>query len=286
MPVAMSSVGFAGSIGELDLAEMWSRAGGRYGVLGAGDLSCTVIPTADRTVRIDAGSAWGHGVLATLEADANVQFDLSASGTRWDMVVVRRTWSPPGGTAELDVVKGVTAQQVSAFTQRKERAYPTGLVDEQPLWLVPITAGQQEPGLPVDIRCWFANGGMVAKSDIVRQYLDEPGTHVTIGGTQWTYDIGANGSLGWVRPPQRLSRVYAIAVHPSGRTPVTWPAFPTANLVVHPAMKYLGVIGDVGVHVLAGDIKATGCSLVIFDVTGAVKTSGEYDVMVTVEQGA
>jgi hypothetical protein len=62
---------------------------------------------------------------------------------------------------------------------------------------VQVTAGQTQPTAIVDLRCWASNGGMVAKDDLVKGYLNQIGTCVSINGTEWRYVPGANDVAQW-----------------------------------------------------------------------------------------
>lgn len=190
--MALTSVGYAGSVTSADWADLTAAFGAQYGVLGAGDWKVTTVAGQDRTVSIAAGSGFGHGILDTTDAAQTVQLGTVGSGSRWDTIVARRTWSTPATV--LMAVQGTSTQGLAASRQ----ANP-GVVDDQPIALVQVTAGQQLPTSVVDLRCWRGNGGMTAASEDALAYLTSPGSVIWVNGVEWVRQVASNGSISWVR---------------------------------------------------------------------------------------
>ncbi|GAP53952.1 hypothetical protein AHiyo6_05170 [Arthrobacter sp. Hiyo6] len=141
-----------------------------------------------------AGKAHGHGVTDEAAIDEVVQCDTLASGTRWDLIAVRRNWQPSlGGPSTLVAIQAGTTAEIPAA-----RKVGPGVEDDQPIALVKWVGGLSAPQQIIDLRVWPAAGGMVAADDIARTYLDQIGTRVKIGSNTWSYEILANDIPGWV----------------------------------------------------------------------------------------
>lgn len=202
------SVGYGGTIDEVAWANITPHLGADFGVMGAGDWRVTADPTGDRRVKIAPGVAFGRGVFDTLDLETTFQFPAIASGSRWDVLYVRRSWSGGGGTTTLHREAATTAGDIPGTRQDNP-----GVVVDQPLALVRLVAGQTVPAEIVDLRVWQANGGAVAVSDKVLQYLNAPGTEVRIGATVWTRVVSAAGVESWERTDaeSRYPRLFTAA---------------------------------------------------------------------------
>lgn len=164
-----------------------------YGVRSAPDWAVTAVAGADRTVSIAAGFGWGRGVTDQTVANDTIQLDTISSGSRWDLIVARRDWTPTAGVTTFQKVNGGATQIIPGG-----RNVGPGNIDDQPLALVQITAGQTQPTAIIDLRCWAGNGGLVAKDVLVKSYLNILGASVYIGGVVWRYIPGANDVPTWV----------------------------------------------------------------------------------------
>lgn len=191
--MALTSVGYDGSIGENELPGWMRSARAAYGVLGVGDWRVETVSGQDRTVSVAAGTGFGRGVVDTTDASETIQLAIVASGSRWDTICRRRDFAT--NTTSLVAVQGSATKGVAAGRQ----VSTTGGVDDQPLALVQVTAGQQLPTAIERVRCWPGNGGMVAESIDALAYLDEPGAVVWVAGVQWVRTVAANGTTSWVQ---------------------------------------------------------------------------------------
>lgn len=206
-----------------------------YGVRGAGDWKASGVAGQDRTVSVSSGRGWGHGVTDKTDANETLQLETIASGTRWDMIAVRRDWTPTAGVSKFQVIKGGATQTI-----------PSGRllgpsVDDQPIWLVQVTAGQTQITGLIDLRVWVGDGaGIVAGSDLVRSYMDAVGTRINADGIDWLRKQDGNGTPFWEnqqtiegvpafrRPIIKAANV-ALNTTPLGDAYYTFPsAFPTA----------------------------------------------------------
>ncbi|WP_324644146.1 hypothetical protein [Pseudarthrobacter sp. LT1] len=181
---------------ETDRAQNLAGAA-QYGVYGPGDFKVTAHPSIPYAVLVKQGRAHGYGVTDEAEIDQVVQCATIASGTRWDLIVVRRNWQPAlGGPSTLEVIQAGADPIIPAT-----RKIGPGVEDDQPLFLVKWQGGTSAPVEFIDLRVWAGNGGLYAKSELVRTYLTDVGTEVNISGAKWVYKLGVNDMAGWERIP-------------------------------------------------------------------------------------
>lgn len=186
------TAGYDGTVDEVQFAEILHR----YSVVGPDDFKATT-QAGDRIVAISDGVALGPGTRDVATAIPNIQF-AAASGTRWDLVVLRRDWQPPGGASSIAIVQGGSTKDYPALgTAATNWNRRPGIMDDQPLYLQEVNGTLL--GQRVDLRCWAAHGGLSAKDDMVRTYLDRVGTEVNINGAIWQLQSGANGIQEWAK---------------------------------------------------------------------------------------
>ena len=192
--MAFTSIGYDGTVNESQWAKLIPSAGSsEYGVKGAGDLKVSAVPGQPLMVSVAAGTTWGHGVLDTETANTTITCSAISSGTRWDLIALRRNWQPlAGGPTSVVKVTGTASKTIPAA-----RETDPGVEDDQPLALVQWTAGQTQPTAIIDLRCWAGNGGVIAKDELALTYLAKLGATVTIGKATWTYAPGSNDIPGW-----------------------------------------------------------------------------------------
>lgn len=190
----------AGTPASLVTEVKWAKAhphigASEYGVDGPGDFKVTAHPSTPYAVNVAAGKAWGHGVLDESGDVVTVVCDAPAAGvTRWDLITIRRDWTPlAGGPTSVTKVAGGTSKEIPAA-----RENTPGTLDDQPLYLAKWVGGQTQPLELVDLRVWAGNGGMFARDDLVRTYLKRIGSRVKIAGMVWSYEILANDLVGWI----------------------------------------------------------------------------------------
>src|SRR5699024_6369929 len=136
------------------------------------------------------GTAQGYGIRDTeSENYVDVQLDPVLSGHRWDEIVLRRDWSTE--TTSLAVIQGGSTRALP--TRNKQ----PGILDDQPIALARVQAGEQYVTDVVDLRCWAGDGGLTAVDTLALAYLDIPGTRVTIGDQTYTNIVRPNGTTEW-----------------------------------------------------------------------------------------
>lgn len=186
------TAGYDGTVDEVQFAELLHR----HAVIGPEDFKATT-QAGDRIVAISDGRALGPGTIDVATALPAIQF-ASASGTRWDLVVIRRDWQPPGGSSGIVVIQGGSAMDYPAVgTAATAWNRRPGIVDDQPLYLQEVSGTLL--GARIDLRVWAGNGGLFANHDLVRTYLDKVGTEINIKGAVWALQIGANGLSEWAK---------------------------------------------------------------------------------------
>lgn len=207
--MAISSVGYGGTVDYPDYGK-GVVSGARY-TLDRGNpfRPSRVTGGADRTVRVTGGTAQGYGIRDT-ESDAyvDVQLDPVSSGHRWDEIVLRRDWSAE--TTSLAVIQGGSTR---ALPTRNEQP---GILDDQPIALARVQAGEQYVTDVVDLRCWAGDGGLTAVDTLALAYLDVPGTRVSIGDTIYTYIVLPNGTTRWesISPPAPVDTGWVVSNYP------------------------------------------------------------------------
>lgn len=210
--MALTSVFYDGPVTETDRAT--NRAGAAdYGVIGADDFRVSTHPSIPYALNVAAGKAHGYGVSDTATATQVVQCATLASGTRFDLIVVRRNWQPLlGGPSTLVAIQGgSTIPNIQTI-----RTIGPGVEDDQPLALVEWRGSVNTPYRIIDLRCWAGNGGMIAADALALDYLARPGADVLIGSTAWRYNLGANGVWGWDKDSLIQQERLAPSAAPSG----------------------------------------------------------------------
>lgn len=194
--MAITSVGYDGTVDEKQFEMiMGYSAHSSFGVHGPMAFAASNVAGQTLQVRLAAGNAWTSGVVDVMDAASTVQLPAPpASGSRWDMIVLRRNYQPPGGTTSLAVIKGTSSKTLPA------RETNAGILSDQPLWLCRIDAGSGIVNEYIDLRVWARNGGCTANHDLVRSYMGHTGTMIYINGIHWLLRVGANNTVEWVKP--------------------------------------------------------------------------------------
>lgn len=193
--MAIISVGYDGPVTESQWAEMIKKVGSSdYGVVGLNDWKVTSVTGSTRTISIAAGKGWGHGVFDENTGNVTLTLDSVSSGSRWDLIVMRRDWTGTGGASTFEKVNGSSVKEIPS-----SRATGPGIIDEQPIALVQISAGSTLPTAIVDLRVWSGNGGMITDNWLALTYLDSLGTQVLTNTDSKIYTriIGDDGNALW-----------------------------------------------------------------------------------------
>lgn len=235
-----------------------------YGVRSPNHWKVTAVAGQDRTVSINAGKGFGCGITDETYANDTIQLDTIASGSRWDLIAVRRDWTPTAGESKFVKVNGGATAVIPGG-----RNLNPGGIDDQPLALVQVTAGQTQPTSIIDLRTWSGDGGgIVAAHDLVRSFLNKTGTRLNIAGVEWLRRSGANDTPEWVKLGEAGKvPLFATAGARSGNPPAgTDFLVQTGSTVLAQEVNGYGTItmpatfpnGLVSVHAVNGDMLTTG----------------------------
>jgi len=190
--MTITSIGYAGTVDYDDWSILVARAGSEYGILGAQSFEATA-GSGDRAVAISAGEAIGHGIRDLSDDTVTVTGTPVSSGSRWDLIALRRDWE--AGESTIVIIPGSASRAIPGAPGRKTD--PAVTQDDQPLWLVRFAAGQTAVQEFVDLRLWVGAGGLVARHVMVRDYLNRVGTMVMIQGAAWVLDFNSSGLPAW-----------------------------------------------------------------------------------------
>lgn len=201
--LAIQSWGYAGTIAPGSVwANMQKGLGRRYWVESGASVRCTPVVGGTRQIQLTSGYFGGWGVLDYNDATATIQLPIVGSGTRFYLIVARRTWGATNATTFVAIDGGTSSATLPA------RNTTPGTLDDQPLWLVPLTAGNDTPGTPIDVRAVGAGDGPFRSgSDLARQYMDFEGVQLAIGTNLWTREPDGAGNPQWVKDPGVTDRV-------------------------------------------------------------------------------
>ncbi len=199
--MAITNVGYQGTVDEQQWAALSSLLGSDYAV--ASGLAITAVAGQDRTVAIAPGSAYGRGVLTRSDAQATLQLGAIGSGSRWDAIVLRRNWGTD--TSAFAVVPGSSSEQIPAGIQSSP-----GVLDDQVLALVQVTAGQTAPTAIRDLRAFSAKP-ITLGSPSAALPADAPiGLQVRRGTEVWARVPDTTGAPTWLldSPSRRIWESY------------------------------------------------------------------------------
>lgn len=191
--MAITSVGYAGTVSDEQWAKMVARVGSAF--YSVDDFASFRVTAAagTRMIQVATGGASGNGIYDLSSTVVTRPLDSVPSGIRWDLVVLRRTWATK--TSDIIVIPGGSTKALPA------RSTTPGTIDDQPLALVRVAADSTAIQEVVDLRCAVHNGGAIAWDDLARSYLNQLGTDLLIGTTSWRRVTNASGSADWVGTP-------------------------------------------------------------------------------------
>lgn len=153
--MAVTSVGYDGTVTESQWASVTGFLGSRPSVGGADDLAVTIDSGVTRGVQVAAGTVYADGVMDVVDAAFGLSATAVSSGTRWDTVAVRRDWSGTGGTTSVVVIAGGTDETATV-------TYSTpGIQCDYPIALILVSSSSTVIQEVVDLRGVCA-GGVVA----------------------------------------------------------------------------------------------------------------------------
>jgi len=201
--MAITSVGYDGSINEEQWAIMAPRIGMPYWVADTDSLAATIVKDADRTVRLAGGQFGGLGVMDTSDSSEDISFEPVSSGNRYDLIVARRDWQGEGGVTKFEPVKGGTTKKVPAFNRAP------GILDDHLLYLVHLQAGRSTPVAIYDLRGFGLNSRVqILDAMALEGYKNWPGLQAQLGREEYTLQVDRTwvrtGLISAVSPAYRL----------------------------------------------------------------------------------
>ena len=201
--MAITSVGYDGSINETQWAIMAPRMSMPYWVEDVDALKATILKDKDRTISLNPGRFGGQGVMDQSTAVEEIAFAPVASGNRYDLVVARRNWQGDGGTTTLEAIEGSTTKKIPSFNRGP------GLLDDQLLYLVHLQAGRTTPVSVIDLRGFGLNSRVQLFDPLALEgYNNWPGLQAQIGREEYTLQVDRTwvrtGLISAVSPAYRL----------------------------------------------------------------------------------
>ena len=195
MANGINTAGFKGSVNDVRWARLIPRAGSApYGVVKVGDCKVTAA-AGDRAVSVAGtgtdGGCWGWGVFCEFNASTTLTLTAPTTGSRWDLIALRRDWNTR--TVTPIVIPGSASRDIPGA-----RKQGPGVLDDQPLALVRVTAGSSAVAEIVDLRCW-AGQTIVAADTLALNFLDYLGTSVRVGAVTYDRVLDAKGAEVWAR---------------------------------------------------------------------------------------
>lgn len=189
--MAINSYGYPGTINSIQWSKMSEELGGAYSVADTNDLAGSIVVGPDRTISIAAGTAFGRGVMDVVTAAVQVQLDTVATGSRWDLVALRRNWTT-NATTIVKVNGGGTATIPSG------RLSGPGVQDDQPLLLVQITAGNTTPTAILDLRTWGSK--LITAKSLIGIVDARYGDEAEVDGIRYSRTVDGTGAGIWAPP--------------------------------------------------------------------------------------
>ncbi|WP_336715324.1 hypothetical protein [Arthrobacter sp. USHLN218] len=180
-----------------DLPDWMANASARFGVIGD---AWKVTPQSSivRGIQIAPGTGWSDGILSTFD-DTNVPqpFGLPVSTqARWHMVCSRVDWQDPL-TRTFHAIPSTNSSMALPLNSPDFVRKPGERAD-WPIALVMVPQNAMNVSTIVDLRLWRGdNGWLMAKSELVEQYLTRPGTVVEVNGKLRRLGWDANGFPLW-----------------------------------------------------------------------------------------
>jgi hypothetical protein len=226
--MTITSYGYPGSVDKIGHAVINRNAGAEYNVHDFNAGRVTAINSgADRSVTVGAGLISGRGVTDINSAPVTVgPLPTVSSGERYDMIVANRNF-----TTKVTTFTYITGSASRALPARLNSV--TDGVDQQPLALVRLVAGQQYPSEVIDLRVTVGEGGAHAFANepslIFATSFARPGTMIRFpNGQRWQLGSTTAGSLLWT--PERSAGA-PISLF-SASNPLAGPVVPAGTLAL------------------------------------------------------
>lgn len=269
--MAWTSVGFDGTITEIQWAGLAGLLGNGYVAAGNGDCLVTAVSGA-RSVSVAAGSLYGDGVLSTNSGAETVAMTTPVNG-QWYVIALRRTWAT--NTAALVAIAGATTTTTTPTAP--PTSFPTlntnvGVLTDQPIaWAWCNSANTTVVVYDIRLKAVKSLPPVVATSAERDAKFMSP----TQGLQVWRDDLGA---------VETYYGLYNASTNPGGRDTAGWYTNDrqTGLMPVKPT-SVTAVSGTATINA-QGKISFTGCSII--RVAGAFTSKFDnYRIILTGENG-
>ena len=207
--MAWTSVGFDGTITEIQWAGLAGLLGNGYVAAGNSDCLVTAVPGA-RSVSVAAGSLYGDGVLSTNSGAETVALTTPVNG-QWYVIALRRTWAT--NTAALVAIAGATTTTTTPTAP--PTSFPTlntnvGVLTDQPIaWAWCNSANTTVVVYDIRLKAVKSMPPVVASAAERDAKFMSP----TQGLQVWRNDYGT---------VETYYELYNASTNPGGATPAGW----------------------------------------------------------------
>lgn len=153
--MAITNFGYDGQISAVQFAGMMQHQGIVVPVVGGkDDFAVAANNSATLTCTVAPGVAYAPGVRTVSDSVISKTFDavVTTGATRWDAVVLRRSWAS-GGSSTVEVVKGTASASAPPILPAGVDLVLDSSLD-QVLALVQFTYGSTIPTAVLDRRVW------------------------------------------------------------------------------------------------------------------------------------
>lgn len=216
--MAWTSVGYDGTITEIEWAGLAGLLGNQY--VAAGDSDCLVTAVGGaRQVSVAAGSLYGDGVLSTNSGAETVALTTPVNG-QWYVIALRRTWAT--NTAALVAIAGATTTTTTPTAP--PTSFPTlnadpGVLTDQPIaWAWCNSANTTVVVYDIRLKAVKSLPPVVA-SAVER---DAKFMSPTQGLQVFRNDLGA---------VETYYALYNVSTNPGGRSTAGWYLEPTGRVL-------------------------------------------------------
>ena len=250
--MAWTSVGFDGTITEIQWAGMASLLGNGYVAAGNGDCLVTAVPGA-RSVSVAAGSLYGDGVLSTNSGAETVAMTTPVNG-QWYVIALRRTWAT--NTAALVAIAGATTTTTTPTAP--PTSFPVmntnvGVLTDQPIaWAWCNSANTTVVVYDIRLKPVKSLPPVVATSAERDAKFMSP----TQGLQVWRDDLGA---------VETYYGLYNASTNPGGRDTAGWYTTDRAGGLVPIKPNTVTIGSGTGTATALGKINFTGATSVTLD---------------------
>lgn len=266
--MAITSAGYAGTVNDLQWAQLSRYMGQPYAVKQAADLACTQSGVT-KTFDVAAGEFYGRGIMDANSASLNVAPTVPGSGGQWSLIVAHRVWA-----TKLTTIIAIAGATTSASVPTAPpTAYPTlsttpGTADDQPLFWVWVNASNTTtvifdarvfaPGMVADLNALppvtnYSEGSRLHVDELNCDFEQQDGVWVQVSDASATdaaardaaylkaasaYTVqGARCALTSLGYKTEYYGLFNASTNKGGRTTAGWKAVGVTNVPISPTFN-------------------------------------------------